>query len=100
MMCALCRARHVRPSGWRSGRQMSRGGLFNDGRRHLTRAALPARFARARARYVPLTRDRTESPPPAPTGMQNGVSTVADMVRAWPRAAMRLVQVTGARPGP
>jgi len=36
--------------------------------------------------------------PPAPAGLQNGVSTVADMVRAWPRAAMRLVQVTGARP--
>jgi hypothetical protein len=36
--------------------------------------------------------------PPAPAGLQNGVSTVVDLVRAWPRAAMRLVQVVGARP--
>jgi hypothetical protein len=40
----------------------------------------------------------TESPPVAPAGMQAGVSTVVDLVRAWPRAAMRLVQVAGARP--
>ena len=49
--------------------------------------------------FVAVCGGSTETPP-APTGMQNGVSTVADMVRAWPRAAMRLVQVTGARPGP
>lgn len=35
--------------------------------------------------------------PPVPDGMVDGVSTVVDLVRAWPRAAMRLVQVTDPR---
>ena len=48
--------------------------------------------------FVAVCGGSTESPPLAPTGLQAGVSTIVDLVRAWPRAAMRLVQVAGARP--
>ena len=34
---------------------------------------------------------------PAPAGLVAGASTVVDLVRAWPRAAMRLIRVTDAR---
>ena len=48
--------------------------------------------------FVAVSGGGPESPPLAPAGLQAGVSTVVDLVRAWPRAAMRLVQVAGARP--
>lgn len=37
-------------------------------------------------------------PPPPPSGMPPGAPTIVDLVRSWPRAAMRLVQVVGPRP--
>ncbi len=39
----------------------------------------------------------TVETPPAPAGL-TGTSTIGDLVRAWPRSALRLVQVVGPRP--
>ena len=39
----------------------------------------------------------TVEAPPAPAGL-TGTSTIGDLVRAWPRSALRLVQVVGPRP--